>query len=95
MKMYINGNWVDKPETIAVLNPFDQSVIDTVPRGTVSDVELAITSAVRGAKAMAKLTAYERYAILRRAADLMAERAEDLGRTITLEEGKVIAEGRG
>ena len=95
MKMYINGNWVAKPETIAVLNPFDQSVIDTVPRGTVSDVEMAITSAVRGAKAMAKLTAYERYAILRRAADLMAERAEDLGRTITLEEGKVISEGRG
>ena len=47
MKMYVNSNWVDKAETTAVLNPFDQSVIDTVPRGTASDVELAITSAVR------------------------------------------------
>ena len=95
MKMYIGGKWLDKPETIAVLNPFDQSVIDTVPRGTSADVEAAITSAVRGAAVMAKLPAYERYAILRRAADLMAERLEDLGQTITKEEGKVIAEGRG
>ena len=44
---------------------------------------------------VAKLTSYERYAILHRAAELMDQRAEDLGRTITLEEGKVIAEGRG
>jgi acyl-CoA reductase-like NAD-dependent aldehyde dehydrogenase len=95
MKMYVNGKWVDKAETIPVLNPFDQSVVDTVPRGTTSDVDLAIGSAVRGAEAMGKLTAYQRYAILRRAADLMAERAEDLGQTITREEGKVIAEGRG
>ena len=95
MKMYIGGKWLDKPETIPVLNPFDQSVIDTVPRGTSADVEAAITSAVRGAAIMAKLPAYERYAILRRAADLMAERLEDLGQTITKEEGKVIAEGRG
>ena len=95
MRMYLNGNWVDRPETIPVFNPFDQTVIDTVPKGTAADVDLAITSAVRGAEAMAKLPAYERYAILRRTADLMAERSEDLGQTITLEEGKVIAEGRG
>ena len=95
MRMYINGQWIGKAETIPVFNPFDQSVLDTVPRGTAADVDLAITSAVRGAKAMAKLTAYERYAILHRAAELMAERLEDLGQTITKEEGKVIAEGRG
>ena len=61
MKMYFGGKWVEKAETIPVLNPFDQSVIDTVPRGTSADVERAVTSAVRGAKAMAKLTAYERF----------------------------------
>ena len=44
---------------------------------------------------MAKLAGYQRFEILRRASDLMAERAEDFARTITLEEGKVIAEGRG
>ena len=95
MKMYINGEWVDRSNTMPVFNPFDQSIIDTVPRATVADVDLAIASAVRGAKVMAKLPAYERYAILNRTAQLMAERMEDLGQTITREEGKVIAEGRG
>ncbi len=94
MKMYINGSWTDKPATMPVLNPFDQSVIDTVPKANVADVDLAIASAVRGAEAMRKLTAYDRYVILRKTADMLAERAEDLARTITMEEGKVIAEGR-
>ena len=94
MRMYINGTWVDRDRTIPVLNPFDQSIIDTVPRGTAADVDVAIGSAVRGAAVMGKMPAYQRYSILRRAADLMAQRAEDLARTITNEEGKVIAEGR-
>ena len=34
MKMIIGGKWIDKTETIDVINPFDGSVIDTVPRGT-------------------------------------------------------------
>ncbi|MBK35024.1 MAG: aldehyde dehydrogenase [Gemmatimonadetes bacterium] len=95
MKMYVGGKWIDKSETIDVLNPFDGSVIDTVPRGDASDVDTAIASAERGAEAMATLSGYERYTILHRATEIMEERLEDLGRTITLEEGKVIAEGRG
>ena len=94
MKMYINGEWVDGTDTMPVVDPFQQSVIDTVPRASAADMELAITSAVRGAQAMGKLTSYQRYEILRKASDLMSERAEDLAMTITREEGKVIAEGR-
>ena len=95
MQMYIAGKWVDKAETMDVINPYDGSVIDTVPKGDPSDVEAAIASAERGAKAMAAMSAYERYQIIHRAADLMLEELDDLGRTITLEEGKVIAEGMG
>jgi acyl-CoA reductase-like NAD-dependent aldehyde dehydrogenase len=43
---------------------------------------------------MAKLSGYDRYKILMKAADLMARRQEDLGQTISREEGKIIAEGR-
>ena len=95
MKMYIGGQWVSRPEETPVRNPFNQSIVDTVPRGTAADVEQAIASAARGAAVMGKMPGYERYMILRRTADLMAERAEDLAQTITNEEGKVIAEGRG
>ena len=59
MKMYMSGKWVDKAETMPVLNPFDQSVIDTVPKANAAEVEQAITSAARGAGVMGKMTAYE------------------------------------
>jgi glyceraldehyde-3-phosphate dehydrogenase (NADP+) len=94
MRMYIAGEWVTKPATIPVENPYDRSVIDTVPRADRHDVERALESAGRGARAMSKLSGYERFRVLRRAAELMAERHEDLGRTISLEEGKILAEGR-
>ncbi len=94
MRMYIGGEWVDREDKIPVVNPFDNSVIDTVPRGSVEDVEAAIASAARGAAVMAKIPGYERYQMLRKAADLLEERTEEFGRIITMEEGKVIAEGR-
>lgn len=94
MRMYIGGAWVDRDEKIPVINPFDSSVIDTIPRASVQDVDTAITSAVRGAAVMAKVPGYQRFQMLRKAADLLEERIEEFGRTITMEEGKVIAEGR-
>ncbi len=94
MKMYVAGEWIDKPQRIDVRNPYDNAVIDTVPRAERADVERALQSAERGAKAMARLSGYDRWKILTKAAELMAARQEDLGRTISAEEGKIIAEGR-
>jgi len=94
MHMYIGGEWTDRDDKISVINPFNNSIVDTVPSATTDDVELAINSAVSGAKDIATLSGYERYQILRKAADLLEERTEDFARTITLEEGKVISEGR-
>ena len=94
MKMYICGEWTDKDEKVPVVNPYDGSVIDTVPSAGTEDVDTAIASAVRGAAVMAKVPAYDRFLMLRRAADLLEERKEEFARTITLEEGKVIAESR-
>ena len=54
-----------------------------MPRGTAADVEPPIITAARGAAVMGKMPGYERYMILRRTADLMAERTEDLAQTIT------------
>jgi acyl-CoA reductase-like NAD-dependent aldehyde dehydrogenase len=94
MKMYVAGQWIDKAQKIDVVNPYDNSVIDTVPRADRGDVERALQAAVHGAQVMAKLPGYERWKILKRAAEIIQERAEELGRLISSEEGKVIAEGR-
>jgi acyl-CoA reductase-like NAD-dependent aldehyde dehydrogenase len=94
MKMYIAGQWIDKPQRIEVRNSYDNSLIDTVPRGDAGDIERALQSAERGARVMAKLPGLERYKILMKAAELMVTRSEDLAQTISKEEGKIIAEGR-
>jgi glyceraldehyde-3-phosphate dehydrogenase (NADP+) len=95
MKIFVAGHWVDKPKKIEVKNPFDNSVIDSVPKADTGDLEKALDFAERGAKAMAKLSSYDRWKVLRRTADLMAARNEELGQIISKEEGKIIAEGRG
>ena len=95
MKIFLAGNWVDKAKKFEVTNPFDNSVLDTVPRADAGDLETALAFAERGAKVMAKLSSYDRWKILRKAADLMAARNEELGQMISKEEGKIIAEGRG
>jgi acyl-CoA reductase-like NAD-dependent aldehyde dehydrogenase len=94
MKMYVGTEWIDKRQTIPVTNPFDGSTVDTVPKSDADDVERALATAVRGARAMRALTGYQRSLILKKAAELLTARTEDFARTITLEEGKILAESR-
>ncbi len=94
MKMYIAGAWTDGQSTMDVRNPFDGSVVDTVPRGTAEDVDRALESAARGARIMAQLTGYERYEILHRVADLIVANADGLANSLTHEQGKILAEAR-
>src|SRR3990172_1161552 len=95
MKMYVSGQWIDKPKKIDVVNPYDNSVVDTVPHAEAADVDPPPQSATRGARALAGLSGYERWKILKKAAELIEARNEELGRLISTEEGKIIAEGRG
>lgn len=95
MRNFIAGSWIDKPRIIEVRNPYDDSIVDTVPKADSGDLEKALAFAERGAKVMAKISSYERWRILRKAADMMAARNEELGQIISKEEGKIIAEGRG
>ncbi len=95
MKMYVAGQWVDKAAKMPVTNPYDATEIDTVPRGDAGDVNSAISSAVVGAEIMAKMPSYDRYVIIRKAADLIAERTEEHARILSMEEGKTLTEARG
>jgi acyl-CoA reductase-like NAD-dependent aldehyde dehydrogenase len=95
MKMFLRGQWTDRPEKIEVRNPFDGIVVDTVPRGDVADVEAAVAGAVEGAAVMRRMPGYDRFGVLAKAAELMRQRVDELGRTISLEVGKTFAEGKG
>jgi acyl-CoA reductase-like NAD-dependent aldehyde dehydrogenase len=93
MKLFIRGQWVDRDKKLEVRHPFDGSLVDTVPIATAEDIESALAGAVEGAALMRKLPGYERFQILRRAADQMFALQQQLGRLISLEEGKTLAEG--
>jgi glyceraldehyde-3-phosphate dehydrogenase (NADP+) len=94
MKMIIGGQWVDKNEKIDVLQPYDGSVVDTVPRGTAEDVDRAISVAVKGYEINRKLPAHQRISILKRTGEIMHNRYEELAKTIASEGSKTIREAR-
>jgi acyl-CoA reductase-like NAD-dependent aldehyde dehydrogenase len=58
-------------------------VIDAVARADRGDVERALQSAERGARAMARLSLHDRWRILRKAADLMSAHVEEVARLIS------------
>ena len=93
--MLIAGEWIDAADSIEVLNPYDNSVVDTVPKASSAEIERSLAFAASSAGAMRKTSGHDRYLWLSKAARLMRERQEDLARTLTLEEGKTLAESRG
>ena len=75
MKMYINGRpaSASNGESIEVLNPATNEVIDTVPSATKEDVESAISVAVAGEKAWAAVPLHKRMAMMQNFIDLVME----------------------
>jgi glyceraldehyde-3-phosphate dehydrogenase (NADP+) len=94
MKMIIGGKWVDKDERIEVLDPQDETVIDTVPAGDPDDVRRAFEIAEKGAEVMRKLATYDRYEILKKAAEILESRLEEFSVLVAKEGVKTIREAR-
>ena len=82
--MRIAGRKVDLPERLEVFNPYDNSVVGTVPAARPEHVREAFAKA-RAFKP--KLTRYERQLILQRTAEMLRDRREDFARLITAESG--------
>jgi len=79
---------------IPVLDPFNGDTVGTVPRGTRSDAEKAVTAALEGFEENRALSTGERSRILRRTAELLEERQEEFAVLIAREGSKTIREAR-
>ncbi|MGH2656217.1 MAG: aldehyde dehydrogenase family protein [Actinomycetota bacterium] len=88
--MYIAGSWTDgaATETIEVRSPATGESLGEVPVATAEDVDRAARAARQGQEAMEAMTVFDRARLLHRAADLMEQRKEDLGRLLAVEQGK-------
>ena len=94
---YVDGTWIDADDgtTVDVTNPADSSVIGTVPKLGARETRRAIEAANAAWPAWRAKTAKEREVILKRWSQLMIENQDDLGRLMTIEQGKPLAEAKG
>ena len=95
-RLLIDNEWIDARggRTQDVRNPATGAVIGTMARASIEDLDAALAAARRGFAAWRGMPAHERAATMRRAAALVRERADDIPRTMTLEQGKPLAEAR-
>lgn len=96
MKMIIDSELREAADgsVIDVINPATREKIDTVPSGTISDIEQAVYAAQHAKKLMCKTPAHQRAAILSRVAQSMEDMHEELARLLTQENGKPIIQTR-
>jgi len=96
LALYIDGKWLprDGREAEEVINPATEKSLGTLPHASAADLDLALAAAAKGFKLWRATSPYDRAKIMRRAADLIRERQEAIARTLTLEQGKIIAEAR-
>jgi alpha-ketoglutaric semialdehyde dehydrogenase len=95
---YVAGRWYhpDSPRTLRNLNPADPNeVIAEFPSATKTDALRAIDAARDAFRGWRDTPGPERGRIIWRAADIARRRAEEIARTMTHEEGKVLREARG
>ena len=93
--MYIDGSWVTANETRPVINPADESTVASVPEGDADHAERALEAARRAQREWGRRSGVERGAVLRRVAEGIRARQEDLARLVVAEQGKTITEARG
>src|SRR5690606_22599393 len=78
-----------------VVSPATEEVIGEIPAGTTADADAVLASVARGYVVWRDTPAWDRARILRRAADLMRERLDDIACVMSTETGKPLAEARG
>ena len=96
LKLFIDGVWKsgEGGETHPVVNPINAEPIAQLPFATRADLDEALAASERAFPDWRGQDVEKRGAILHKAAALLRERAEHIGRTMTLEQGKPLAESR-
>ena len=92
----IGGEQLAGSQTFRNINPSNtDDVIGDFASGSAADVAKAVAAAKAAFPAWSRSTPQERYEVLKKASDEVLARKEELGRILSREEGKVLAEGIG
>jgi succinate-semialdehyde dehydrogenase / glutarate-semialdehyde dehydrogenase len=94
-QLYIDGQWRSgRGGQAPVLNPANEETIGSLALADKADLDDALAAAERGFERWRRTPAFERSKLMRRAAELLRERNESVGRAMTIEQGKPLAESR-
>jgi succinate-semialdehyde dehydrogenase / glutarate-semialdehyde dehydrogenase len=96
LALYIDGHWLsgDGRKSEDVINPASGKVLAPLPHASKADLDAALAAAEKGFALWKATSAYDRAKILRKAADLLRERADHVAKVQTQEQGKVYPESR-
>lgn len=94
VQLLISGKWQDAADgrTLPVQDPATGETIGKIAHASKTDLALAAEGAAKGFEAWRTLTAWDRFVIMRRAANLLRERAESIARIMSREQGKPLAQ---
>ena len=95
-QMYIDGKWcaADNGRMLGVINPATEDVIVDVAYGGRAETRRALEAAHKALPSWMRQTAWERGKVLKKTADLMRQRADEIARTLTTEQGKPVPESK-
>ncbi len=94
--LHIDGSWTaaQSGKTLQVMNPATGEVNGTLAHAEIADLDRALAAAERGFATWRKVSAFDRSKVMRKAADLLRERAEMIAPLMTMEQGKPLAEAK-
>ena len=96
LALHIDGQWLNGDGRAGedVVNPATEKPLARLPHASKADLDHALEAAKKGFEVWRNTSAYERAKVLRKAANLVRERADKIARIMTQEQGKVLAEAK-
>lgn len=96
VSLFIDGSWSQAAggRTIDVVNPATGDKIGTVPHASTSDLDRALDAADKGFRTWRKVSAFDRSKLMRKAANILRERADAIATLMTMEQGKPVGEAK-
>ena len=94
--LFLNGEWREAAakESLEIINPATEEVIGKVSHARKEDLDIALNAAESAFNSWKNVSAYERSKILRKAADIVRSKADQIATLMTMEQGKPLIEAK-
>ncbi len=94
--LFLNGEWREAAakESLEIINPATEEVIGKVSHARKEDLDIALNAAENAFNSWKNVSAYERSKILRKAADIVRDKADQIATLMTIEQGKPLIEAK-